>query len=475
MPLHIIRQDITRMQVDAIVNTTNEELVGYSGVDLAIHTLAGPELDRECATLPPLGLGEAVLTGAYKLPCKYIIHTSGPIWRGGGYGEREALRSCYLECLRLAEEAGCETVAFPLISSGVYQYPKDQVLSYATRIISDYLFEHEMTVFLCVYDRDSYEFSRSLFQDIQSFIDDEYVGEREEELCGLSAYSFLCKSRLSVEGYDSDEAWDDDILSDESDAEDDSEPDESSCEQGADVEGVIPPDRAYTSPDISDVFSFIHIPRESATEARDQKKRPPRAESTPPDSEAESTATAPSGVAKSKAAIPPAVEAERKPRHRARPDVGIPESASRPVMSCMVSSAPPATNGRTRPSMGELRDFVGEVDKPFAYKLFDLIDERGMSDVECYKKANVDKKTFSKIRCNADVYKPSKQTAVAFAIALELSLEQTQQLLASAGLALSRSFVFDKIILFFITRGIYDIFTINEALFEFDQVLLGSF
>ena len=120
MPLQIIRQDITKMRVDAIVNTTNEEMIGYSGVDLAIHTIAGAELDAECAKLAPLGLGQAKLSGAYSLPCKYVIHTSGPVWRGGLVGESIILRSCYIESLKLAVKSGCRSVAFPLISSGVY-------------------------------------------------------------------------------------------------------------------------------------------------------------------------------------------------------------------------------------------------------------------------------------------------------------------------------------------------------------------
>ena len=163
MPLKIVRQDITKMHVDAIVNTTNEEMVGYSGVDLAIHEAAGLELDDECAKIAPLGLGEAKITRAYKLPARYVIHTSGPVWEGGLLGERIILRSCYVESLKLAVKAGCRSVAFPLISSGTYGYPKDQVLKFATQIISEFLFDHELMVYLCVFDRTSYEFSKERF------------------------------------------------------------------------------------------------------------------------------------------------------------------------------------------------------------------------------------------------------------------------------------------------------------------------
>lgn len=340
MPLKIIRQDITKMQVDAIVNTTNEEMVGYSGVDLAVHEGAGPELDIECAKVSPLGLGSAKITSGYNLPARYIIHTSGPVWHGGLVGESIILKSCYIESLKLAVQNNCHSIAFPLISSGVYGYPKDQVLKFAIQVITEFLFDHELLVYICVFDKTSYEFSKKLFSDISQLIDDKYVEEHDE--------------------------------------------------------GCIAELAKFESSALTDSLECTCAP---------QAQHP-----------------------------------------------------------CEEYSS---VKGKT------LHEYMKAMDKPFAYKLFDLIDERGMTDVECYKKANVDKKTFSKIKCNPDTYKPSKQTAVAFAIALKLNLEETQDLLSSAGLTLSRAFVFDKIIRYFIQKEIYDIFEINEALFEFDQVLLG--
>ena len=341
MPLQIIRQDITKMRVDAIVNTTNEEMVGYSGVDLAIHTIAGDKLDKECKKLAPLGLGEAKISGAYGLPCKYIIHTSGPVWRGGLNGESIILRSCYIESLKLAVKSGCRSVAFPLISSGVYGYPKDQVLKFAIQTITEFLFDHEMTVYLCVFDKESYSFSQKLFSDIQEFINDEYVGEHDEEYYDRFEDNFSSYRRMEA------------------------------CSESL---------------------------------------------------------------------------------------------APRPMMAeCQQS----LVQGKT------LKEYLKNMDKSFSEKLFEWIDKSGMTDVECYKKANVDKRTFSKIKSNKH-YKPSKQTVIAFAISLQLSLEETQELLATVGFTLSRSNVFDKIIRYFIQNGNYDIFEINEALFEFDQVLLGN-
>lgn len=355
MPLQIIRQDITKMQVDAIVNTTNEEMVGYSGVDLAVHQAAGPDLELECARIAPLGLGTAKITKGYNLKAKYVIHTSGPMWDGGLKAESIILRSCYLESLKLAVAYKCKSVAFPLISSGTYGYPKDQVLKFAIQVISEFLYDQELTVYLCVFDRTSYAFSKELFTDIRAFIDDDYADECEED------YGF--GSVVFGSDIDSDVAQ------------------EEECDEELQVGSC-----------------FDDAPIEKSS-------------------------------------------------------ICAPQMAS--------------VQGKT------LHEYMKSMDKPFAYKLLDWIDDRGMTDVECYKKANVDKKTFSKIKCNPKTYKPSKQTAVAFAIALHLDLEETQDLLASAGLTLSRSFVFDKIIRYFIQKGNYDIFEINEALFEFDQVLLG--
>ena len=345
MPLIIVRNDITKMKVDAIVNTTNSEMVGYSGVDLAVHEAAGPMLDEECARVAPLSLGDAKITKGYNLFAKYVIHTSGPIWQGGSAGESIVLRSCYLESLKLALANGCETVAFPLISAGTYGFPKDQVLKFAVQVITEFLFEHELTVYICVFDRTAYEFSKKLFSEISEIIDDNYVFE---------------------------------------------------------------------------------LARKEEREIN-------------------------------------ALETALLPREIARRD----------ACECSARMPKPCASKISKREDESLHEYMQRMDKSFAFKLFDLIDERGMTDVECYKKANVDKKTFSKIKCNPQTYKPSKQTAVAFAIALKLDLNETQDLLASAGLTLSRSFTFDKIIRYFIQKEIYDIFEINEALFEFDQVLLG--
>lgn len=329
MPLEIVRNDITKMKVDAIVNAANETLLGGGGVDGCIHRAAGPELLQECRTLGGCRTGEAKLTGAYRLPCKYVIHTVGPVWNGGKYGEREQLASCYRSSLALAKKHGCEMVAFPLISSGVFGYPKDQALRVAVDTISEFLAENDMTVYLVIFSRAAYAIGNKLFADIAAYIDDHYVDTHTDS----------CRERMRR--------------------------------------------------------------------------------------------------------------------------MGVVESR----MLTAYEDAPMATSG--------LDEALAHLDTGFSETLLKLIDRSGKKDAEVYKKANVDRKLFSKIRNNPD-YKPSKATAIAFAIALELNLDETRDLVARAGYALSASSKFDVIIEYFIRKKKYDIFEINEALFAFDQSLLGA-
>ena len=330
MPLEIVRNDITKMAVDAIVNAAKESLLGGGGVDGCIHRAAGPELLQECRTLGDCRTGEAKITGAYRLPCRYIIHTVGPVWNGGKYGEREQLASCYRSSLALAKEHGCETVAFPLISSGIFGYPKDQALRVAVDTISEFLAENDMTVYLVIFSRAAYQIGNKLFADIAAYIDDHYV----------DAHTDSRRERLR---------------------------------------------------------------RMSVLEGR--------------------------------------------------------------ALSAGAAAAPMVADN--------LDDLLAHLDAGFSETLLKLIDHSGKKDSEIYKKANVDRKLFSKIRNNPD-YKPSKATAIAFAIALELNLDETRDLVARAGYALSASSKFDVIIEYFIRQKKYDIFEINEALFAFDQSLLGA-
>ncbi len=341
MPLEIVRNDITKMKVDAIVNAANESLLGGGGVDGAIHRAAGSELLAESRTLGGCKTGKAKITGGYNLPAKYVIHTVGPIYDDGKHGEKTLLESCYRESLALAKEHQCETVAFPLISSGVYGYPKDQALKVAIDVISDFLLENEMTVYIVIFDKAAYKISEMLFADIAEYIDDNYVDEHTD-------YS---RERIRMNALPS----------------------------------MTPRKRRKKSDD-----DFLEICDCKAMLAEDD------------------------------------LDAKLK-----------------------------------------------QIDESFSQMLLRKIDEKGMTDAECYKKANIDRKLFSKIRSDIH-YKPSKPTALAFAISLELSLTETEDMLRKAGFALSHSNKFDIIIEYFISKGNYNIFEINEALFAFDQSLLGA-
>lgn len=358
MPLQIIRNDITKVKCDAIVNAANSSLLGGGGVDGAIHRAAGKELLFACRLLGGCKTGQAKITEGYALPCRYVIHTVGPKWNGGGHGEKELLESCYWESLKLAKENRCDTVAFPLISSGIYGYPKDQALRVAVDTISAFLAENEMTVYLVMFDKNSFQISTQLFAEIQSYIDD----------CYAALHTDTKRERL----------------------------------------------RSFAQHNATAVYRSKNI---------------------------------------------------SQPEYGAEPKYGA-ESEYGAQSACdAVCEESPISAG--------LQEAVRQIDESFSQMLLRKIDERGISDAECYKKANVDRKLFSKIRSDR-FYRPSKTTAIAFAVALELDLDEAKDMLMKAGFALSHSNKFDIIIEFFIKNRNYNIFEINEALFAFDQSLLGG-
>ena len=331
MPFEIVRNDITKMKVDVVVNAANKSLLGGGGVDGCIHRAAGPELLAECKLLNGCETGSAKVTKGYHLPCMYVIHAVGPRWIDGNHHEKELLESCYTTSLRLAKEYGCKSIAFPLISSGIYGYPKDQALRIAVEQIRKFLLDNEMMVYLVIFDRKAYEIRDSLYSDIATYIDDRYVDEHSDSL-SLQRVRF----------------------------------------------------REFEN-------------------------------------------------------------------------------------ACLKEEAVPLSSANQK----TIKDWLDGIDESFSEMLLRKIDESGMSDAECYKKANIDRKLFSKIRSDK-LYKPSKPTVLAFALALELSLEEMQDMLAKAGFALSHSSKFDLIIEYFVKQGNYNVYEINEALFAFDQSLIGG-
>jgi O-acetyl-ADP-ribose deacetylase (regulator of RNase III) len=342
MPFTIVRQDITKMKVDAIVNAANTDLQMGGGVCGAIFKAAGAaQLQAACDKLSPIKTGEAVITSGFDLPAKFVIHAAGPVYRYQNTEQSEKLlRSAYMESLRLAIENNCESIAFPLISSGIYGYPKDEALQVATAAIQDFLINNDIDITLVVFDKSAFTVSRELLGAVESYIDEHYVDTHQ-----IKRRKLLDVERQAI----------------------------SEADERANI---------FNEPLLEEMLAPIGAP------------------------------------------------------------------------------AP-------------LDDLVGNLDEPFSQMLLRLIDAKGMTDVEVYKRANLDRKLFSKIRSNKG-YMPSKRTAIALAVALKLSLDETDDLLERAGYALSHAVKFDVIVEYFITNGKYDVFEINEVLFEYDQPLLGG-
>jgi len=334
MPFQILHNDITIMNTDVIVNAANSKLLMGSGVCGAIFRAAGEkELQKECEKIKHCPVGQAVITKAYNLKAKYIIHTVGPIYKDGNSHEGKFLKSSYETSLKLAKDYNLKSIAFPLISSGIYGYPKKEALNIAVSTIKEFLAENEMDIYLVVFDRKAVHLSEGLYEGIQHYIDDFYEDED---------YRLRDTDLIKIE-----EIYQDDC----------------------DFQEVI-------------------------YETKDFNKR-------------------------------------------------------------------------------SLESILDNIDESFSQMLLRLIDEKGKTDVEVYKKANMDRKLFSKIRSNKN-YNPKKSTALSLAIGLELSLDETKDLLTKAGYTLSPSHKFDLIVEYFIKNKNYDIFIINEALFSFEQPLLAT-
>lgn len=382
MPFRIIRNDITRVAADAVVNTANPDPVYGSGTDQAIYEAAGAQqLMEERRKIGKIHPGEAAATEAFALNARYIIHTVGPVWKGGTEGEFETLASCYRKSLHLAKILNCESIAFPLISTGVYGFPKDKALNIALTEFSSFLEDEEMDITLAVYDRKALELSSELVESVEQYIDEKYVEEHRAK-----AGQRLAGRRTGSAGAEREESF-----------------------------------REERRRREREIFAD-HI---EAPCFRDEL--------------AGSTGDF---LYEEETALP---YPEESPRAKVSKDKGTSRN---------------------------LQDVIKNVGETFQEMLLRMIDERGLTDPDVYKGANIDRKLFSKIRCNT-AYKPSKKTVLALAIALKLSLDETVDLLARAGFALSPSSKADLIVEFCIANQIYNIMEIDTLLFRYGEQTLG--
>ena len=376
MAFKIVRNDITKIAADAIVNTANPKPKFSSGTDSAVYAAAGAEkLLEERRRIGKIEEGEVAVTPAFDLDAKYIFHTVGPVWNGGSYGEAQTVKRCYTNCLNKAVELGIESIAFPLLATGNYGFPKSDALLLATSVFSEFLADNDLDITLVVFDNESFELSGRIFDGINQYINDNYVEEK------INEEYFAC--------------------------------DEVPC-----------------APDTDS----------SNTSERIRKR----------------------GLG---------LFAERRKSMADEAGVPAPENAS---FECKMAEARPVMGAAAMaaPVQRSLEDAVKNISDTWQESLFRMITEKGYEETDIYKRANVDRKLFSKIRNNKD-YKPKKTTALAFALALKLNVDETKDFLGRAGYALSKSSVSDVIVEYFIEQKVYDLMTINLALFEHEQPILG--
>ena len=387
MPLRIVRNDITKMHVDAIVNTANPEPGYGSGLDSAVYTGAGADkLLKDRSEIAVMPKGTSAITTGYDLPAKYIIHTVGTPWIDGKSGEEEIVRNCYRSAFDIALGHEVESIAFPLLASGCYGFPKGIALRLALSEIEAFLSENEMEVYLVVFDEKSFSLSSELYGDIDSYINENFVEEKiKEEYCFEDRMPYASQSSMMLLGA---------------------------------------------------------APRKTGN-ALERSER--------------------SFFRKKKGANDSAPRYEDAKSSEFAEDTFVADEEE----ACVPEFAAPSVKKRT------LDDCLSDIQKTFMELVFSFADAKEMTDVEVQKKANLDKRAFSKLKCG-NTKNPSKSTALALAVALKLNLDETKDLLSRAGLALSPCSKQDLIVQYFIEHEAYDINEINFALFEHGEPLLGS-
>lgn len=375
MPFSIVRDDISRVHADVLVNAANVRLAPGGGVCGALFSAAGfDEMRAACEAIGGCATGDAVATPAFNLPARWCVHAVGPIWRGGRAHEEELLHRCYRSAFARAVELGARSVAFPLISAGIYGFPVERALAIAREEVAAFLRHHdEVALTLVVFERAVVQMGNALVEQVQEYIDDEYV----------DSSSFMRRDTGELER---ELQWTEDA----------------SAPLSMEMAEPVAPPECLQEDDASTV---------------------------------------------------------------------MPSASRLFVASNIRMPGAPSRAGATLDA--EIAQLVSTLDAPFSTTLLALIDARGMTDAEVYHRANISRQLFSKIRGN-ESYRPSKQTVVALAIALELDMSATQDLLARAGFTLSKSSKFDVIVRFFIERSIYDLFQLNEVLFAYDLPLVGS-